>query len=133
MRITYNAEYPRRVRVAAVGCGGHAQRNIFPTYQYAPVDLVAVCDLDRERAEVCARQFGARAAVYTDHADLLRRECPEAVVIVTNYDEQGHPRYPALAADALRAGAHAWIEKPPAATSAEVEEMRRVSGETGKF
>ena len=42
MRITYNAEYERRVRVAAIGCGGHATRNIFPTFVYAPVELVAV-------------------------------------------------------------------------------------------
>ncbi len=132
MRITYNHEYPRRVRLAAIGCGGHALRNIFPTYQFAPVDLAAVCDLDRERAEACARLFGA-GAVYADYREMLERERPEAVVIVTNYDENGRPRYPGIAIDALRAGAHAWIEKPPAASVAEVEAMIAASDETARF
>jgi predicted dehydrogenase len=96
------------------------------------VDLVAVCDLDRARADACAAMWGP-AAAYTDHREMLEREHPDAVVIVTNYDDEGRPRYPALAIDAMRAGAHAWIEKPPAASSAEVLEMMRTSRETGKF
>ncbi|MBW3625934.1 MAG: Gfo/Idh/MocA family oxidoreductase [Armatimonadetes bacterium] len=132
MRVTYQPEYERRIRLCAIGCGGHAQRNIFPTYQYAPVDLVAVCDLDRSRAEACARMWGP-AAVYTDHREMLEREQPDAVVIVTNYDAEGRPRYPVLAMDVMRQGAHAWIEKPPAASSDEILQMMAVSRETGKF
>ncbi len=125
-------EYPRRVRLAAIGCGGHALRNVFPAFGYAPVDFIAVCDLDAARAEAAGRQFGARA-VYTDYREMLERERPDAVSIVTNYDAEGHPRYPAIAADVLRAGAHVWIEKPPAASSAAVRQMQQVSAETGKF
>ncbi len=132
MRITYNHEYERRIRLAAVGCGGHAQRNVFPIYQFSPVDLVAVCDLDRARAEQCARQFGGRA-VYTDMAQMLAAERPDAVALVTNYDAHGRPRYPALAMEAMNAGAHVWMEKPPAASAAEVEAMMRTSRETGRF
>lgn len=131
-RVTYNGEYERRIRLAAIGCGGHALRNIFPTFAYAPVDFVAACDLDRARAENGARLFGA-ATVYTHYRDMLQRERPEAVVVVTNYDEQGHPRYPAIASDVLRAGAHAWIEKPPAASVAEIEAMQQAERETGRF
>ena len=131
-RVTYNGEYERKVRLAAIGCGGHAFRNVHPTFAYAPVDLVAVCDLDRARAENHARLFGGRT-VYTDYREMLERERPEAVVVVTNYDERGHPRYPSIAIDALRAGAHAWIEKPPAATVAEVEAMQAAEQETGRF
>jgi predicted dehydrogenase len=132
MRVTYSHEYDRRLRIAAIGCGGHAVRNIFPTLPFVPAELIAVCDLDRTRAEGCARLFGALAA-YTDHREMLARERPEAVIIVTNYDAEGRPRYPALATDVLRAGAHAWIEKPPAASVAEVDEMIAVSRETGNF
>lgn len=132
MRVTYNGEYEKNLRLAAIGCGGHARRNILPALQYAPVDLVAVCDLDRPRAENAARLFGARA-VYTDYREMLEKERPDAVTVVTNYDGEGRPRYPAIATDALRAGAHAWIEKPPAASVAEVEEMMTVSRETDRF
>ncbi len=63
---------------------------------------------------------------------MLARERPELVFIVTNYDAQHLPIFPVLAIDCLRAGAHVWIEKPPAGTSEEVREMIRVSTETGR-
>ncbi len=131
-RVTYSFEYERRLRVGAIGCGGHAWRNVYPTFQYAPVELVAVADPVVERAEAYARQFGAVAS-YRDHRQMLEREQLDAVFIVTNYDEHGRPRYPQLAIDALRAGACAWIEKPPAATVDEVERMLAVEQETGRF
>lgn len=132
MKITYNQEYSERLKAVCIGCGGHAQRNIFPTFQYAPVDLAAVCDLNRERAEAAARLFGARA-VYTDYREMLERERPDAAFVVLNYDAEGCPRYPGVAMDVMRAGAHAWIEKPPAASSDAIRQMRAVSADTGKF
>jgi predicted dehydrogenase len=93
--ITYNHEYQRKLRTAFIGCGSHAQRNVYPTFQYAPVDLLAVCDLEISRAEACARQFGARK-IYADHREMLEQEKPELVFIVTNYDADFRPRYPKL-------------------------------------
>jgi predicted dehydrogenase len=132
MIVQYNHESPRRVKMAAIGCGGHAIRNVFSTHLYAPIDLVSVCDLDRARAEHCARMFGGRK-VYTNYHEMLQQERPEAVQVVTNNDEKGRPRYPAIAMDCMRAGAHVWIEKPPAASSADIQQMMAVSRETGKF
>ena len=34
-----------RIRAGFIGCGSHSFRNIYPTFQFAPVDLRAVCDL----------------------------------------------------------------------------------------
>jgi predicted dehydrogenase len=132
MNVIYNHGYAEKLKTCFIGCGGHATRNVFPTFQYAPVHLAAVCDLNRDAAETARRQFGAERA-YTDHQEMLERERPDVVFIVTNYDEEGKPRYPKLAAECLRAGAHAWIEKPPASSSGEILEMMRVSQETGKF
>ena len=129
---TYNFEYERKIRAGFIGCGGHAFRNIYPTFQYAPVELCAVCDLRFDRAQAYARQFGA-ANAYGDHREMLSKETLDAVFIVTNYDEQGKPRFPKLAIDAMQAGCHAWIEKPPAGSVAEVREMMAVSQQTGKF
>jgi predicted dehydrogenase len=95
------------------------------------VDLVAICDLNRERAANCASLFGAQTS-YANHREMLAVEKPELVFIVTSYDAQHLPVFPALAIDCLRAGAHVWIEKPPAGTSREVREMIRVSAETGR-
>jgi predicted dehydrogenase len=131
MPVSYNYEYPRRLRTGFIGCGGHAYRNLYPTFQYAPVNLVAVCDLDPARAAAYANVFGAERH-YSDHLEMLKREALDLVFVVTNLDETGRPRYPKLAADCLRGGAHAWIEKPPASSSAEIREMIRVSSETNR-
>ncbi|HEV2124877.1 MAG TPA: Gfo/Idh/MocA family oxidoreductase [Chloroflexota bacterium] len=130
--VTYSFEYERRLRVGFVGCGVHSWRNVYPTFQYAPVDLVAVADPVEQRAAAYARQFGVPKH-YRDHREMLAHERLDAVFAVTNYDERGHPRYPQIAVDALRAGAHIWIEKPPAATVEEVQMMLDTERETGRF
>ena len=132
MKVDYNNEYPSRLRLAAIGCGGHAVRNVFPTHLYAPVDLIAVCDIDRHRAEAVARLFGGKA-IYSDYREMLSAEKPQAVQVVTNYDAEGRPRYPQIAMDAMKAGAHVWIEKPPACSSDDIRAMMDVSRDTGKF
>jgi len=119
-----------RVRAGFVGCGSHSFRNVYPALQFAPVELVATCDLDIHKAQAFAQQFGARSS-YADHREMLRREKLEAVFIVTGYDAGGRPTYPTLAADCLRAGCHVWIEKPPAASCAEISVMQQAAYECG--
>lgn len=130
--VRYNFEYPRRIRVGYIGCGGHSWRNVLPTFQYAPVDLLAVCDRTAEKAAAYARQFGA-LRTYTSHREMLEQEDLEAVFIVTNYDEHGHPRAAQLAIDALDAGSHVWMEKPPAAGVADMERIAGAAERSGKF
>ncbi len=130
--IEYRAEATRKVRAGFIGCGVHSYRNIFPAFHYAPVELVAVADVLEDRAQAYAREFGAQRS-YTDYREMLDREQLDCVFVVTNYDEAGHPRYPQIATDAMRAGCHAWIEKPPAATLEEVDAMLAAEAATGKF
>lgn len=117
-----------RLRVGFIGCGSHAFRNIFPTFQFNPIRLVATCDLDEKKAQAFARQFGAERH-YSDHHQLLASDDIDAVFIVTNYDQHGRPRYVNLAADCLRAGKHVWIEKPPAATTGDIESLQALAGD----
>lgn len=131
MHIRFNDEYEQRLRIAVIGCGGHALRNVFPTFQYAPVDLAAVCDLDTDRATSAAKSFGAHAA-YTDHVRMLDEVRPDAVFIIAGYGETERPLYPTLAVQALEAGAHAWIEKPPASSTAEIRTMMSAEKRTGR-
>jgi predicted dehydrogenase len=131
MSVKYNFEYERRIKAGFIGCGGHSFRNIYPTFQYAPVELVAICDFNKDRAESYKSLFGAKN-VYDNHLEMLEKESLDAVFIVTNY-ENAIPRYPKLAIDVMNAGCHAWIEKPPASSVLEVQQMIEVSLRTGKF
>lgn len=130
--IRFNFEYPHKVRIGFVGCGDHAFRNIFPTFLFAPVDLVAVCDLQEERAKAFARLFGAQR-YYTDIEKMLAQEELEAIFLVTGYDKDYRPTYPPLARKALEAGCYVWMEKPPSASSKEIEDLITVSQKTGRF
>ena len=129
--IPEHLDYERAIRVGFVGCGSHAFRNIYSALQFLPVQLAAVCDLDMARATAFARQFGAEAA-YNSVSAMLAHEGLDAVIVVTSYDEQGRPRYPEIAEQALAAGLHVWMEKPPAATTAETQAMQWVADAAGK-
>jgi predicted dehydrogenase len=130
--VKYQFEYDERIRCAFIGAGGHSFRNIYPALQYAPVDLVAVCDLDGGRAADYARLFGAPSH-YTDHRLMLAEQRPTAVFIVTSYNADGRVQATDIAAECLRAGAHVWMEKPTASSVAEVLELRTLSDDTGRY
>lgn len=130
--ITYNFEYERRLKACFIGAGGHSYRNIYPSLRYAPVDLAAVCDVDAGRAADYARLFGAGRS-YTDHREMLAAEQPEVVFIVTAYHPDGRVQATDLAQDVLAAGAHVWMEKPTAASLAEVHDLAAASRRHGRF
>jgi predicted dehydrogenase len=120
------------IRAGFIGCGSHAFRNIYPTFQFAPVKLAATCDRDADKARAFAETFGAERA-YADHRRMLDAEQLDAAFIVVGYDARGRPQYPSLAADCLAAGCHVWMEKPPAATCAEVEQMQAAAKRAGRY
>ena len=101
---------PARVKLGLVGCGSHAWMAILPAIRFAPIDLVAVCDVERERAERVARAYGA-SACYSRHEDMLAREDVDVVAVV------GPPTlHHSVGLDVLAAGRQLFVEKPPAMT-----------------
>jgi predicted dehydrogenase len=133
MRLNFHGQLvdEKQVRAGFIGCGSHSFRNVYPVFQFTPIDLVATCDLDKPKAEAFARQFGAKRA-YTDHREMISSDEIDAVFIVTNYDEKGRPRYPQLAIDCLKAGKHVWIEKPPAASVGDIDAIAAAAKAAGK-
>jgi predicted dehydrogenase len=120
------------IRAGHIGCGSHSYRNLFPVYPFTPVDLVATCDLDLDRAEAYAREFGAQRA-YADYREMIEKEDLDAVFICVSFDKRGRPIYPQLAVECMKMGVHVFIEKPPAATAVEIEAMMAASEESGKI
>jgi myo-inositol 2-dehydrogenase/D-chiro-inositol 1-dehydrogenase len=114
------------VAVGIVGCGNHATTAILPSLRHAPVRLIAVCDLDRERADGARAQFGAESA-YESAEDLLARTDLDAVLVVGPPD-----MHVAIGMLALESGRHVFIEKPPANTLADALRLQRASQAAGK-
>ena len=115
----------KRVRVGFVGCGRHGGERIYPSLELAGIDLVATCDLDRERAERYARRFGAES-VYTDYRAMCDAEDLEAVLVVTG--PQGHFE---VGRELVAMGYPVWMEKPPAPTAGQAEELAAAAAEAG--
>jgi predicted dehydrogenase len=110
-----------RVRLAIVGCGGMGRRHLTGLYElsrsdFNNVELVAVCDLNRQNAEDLADEarqlLGTRPRVFGDAAQMVREtEGLEAADCTT--DTGSHHR---AASALLDLGLHTLCEKPLALT-----------------
>jgi len=117
---------PQAYRAAIIGTGGIARAHAETLKSLAPrVELVAVADVDLDRARAFAEEFSVPAA-YGDAAELLASERLDLVHVCT--PPQSHTP---LATLALRAGVPALIEKPTALSLRELDELREVERETG--
>ncbi|NLG81447.1 MAG: Gfo/Idh/MocA family oxidoreductase [Bacilli bacterium] len=108
------------VRVAIVGCGGMGSVH-FEVYKKLPdVEIVALVDIRREKAEEKAKESAIH--VYTDIDEMLTNEKVDIVDICT-------PSYlhKELAIKAMKMGCHVLCEKPMALSSQDALEMKKVS------
>jgi predicted dehydrogenase len=87
-------------------------------------ELVAVCDLDKERADGFAGEYGAKACYSLD--EMLQVDGLDVVNVCT--PSQLHYQD---VMKAIRAGKHVLVEKPPALSLAEIDEMVAVAAEGG--
>ena len=110
-----------RARVGVAGLG-HWGKNLVRNFD-ALADLRALCDLSPELRESFARRYpGAR--VTEDFGELVDDPELDAVVISTPV-----PTHYALAKQALEAGKHVFVEKPPAMRGEEMEELVALAAE----
>jgi len=115
------------VRVGFIGCGRHATKNLYPYLKYAPIQLIATCDLDEGKAARNARWFGAER-YYSDHLQMVQKENLDAVFIVT-----GAKSHPQLIEDALHHNLHVFVEKPPATSYEETSRLCSLSKKRHKY
>lgn len=113
----YQREFDQRLKVGVVGVGSHAYRNLLPTMNYLPVSVEAICDVNRTLAEKTAAQYGAKNS-YADASEMYRKADLDAVFLCVS-----PVLHPKLACDALDAGLHVWMEKPPARRASEISEI----------
>lgn len=116
-------------RVGIIGCGGIANGKHLPALsRQDKVQIVAFCDIIKERAEAAAEQYGgADAAVYTDYQELLRDASIDIVHVLTPNDAHAE-----ISIAALEAGKHVMCEKPMAKTAADALRMVEAAKRTGK-
>ncbi|MCB9135456.1 MAG: Gfo/Idh/MocA family oxidoreductase [Anaerolineales bacterium] len=118
-----------KIKVGIVGCGFIANRKHLPMLRlHDDVEIVAFCDIIRERAETSAQKFGAPdAKVYLDYREVVAQKDIDVVHVCTPNSSHAE-----ISIAALESGKHVMCEKPMAKTAAEAKAMLDAAKATGK-
>jgi UDP-N-acetylglucosamine 3-dehydrogenase len=114
----------KKVRTAVIGTGFWGKNHARVYKELAETELLAICDIDAERASNVAKQLGVTP--YTSVEKMLKKEDIEAVSVCTWSTS--------LAKEAIKAvenGKHVLVEKPMAASTKQAEKLLAASEKMG--
>lgn len=101
------------LRVALIGCGWYGKTDLLHLIQVAPVDVVGLCDVDRQAVEEAAQIVSRRQSskkeppTYGDYRQLLADQKPDIVLVGTPDHWHCLPMV-----EACQAGADVYVQKP---------------------
>jgi predicted dehydrogenase len=117
----------KKIKVGVVGIGAIAHIFHLPNYRNHPqVQLVAVTDLDTDRANKAADEWGAKAYA---SADAMFLDAGLDAVSICTFNTA----HEALAIKALEAGLDVLVEKPMTATAEQAERLHRAAEQSGRI
>ena len=118
-------------RVALIGSGWYGKIDLFRLIQVAPVEVVALCDVDSTMlsgaADMVAKRqkSGKRPKTYGDYRTLLKENKLDLVLIATPDHWHALPMI-----DAVKAGCDVYVQKP---TSIDVVESQAMLAAARKY
>lgn len=117
------------LRVGIVGCGGIANGKHMPSLKkIKEVEMVAFCDIIKEKAEKAAKEYGTEGAkVYTDYQEMINKENLDVVHVCTP-----NKSHAPITIYALENDCHVMCEKPMAKTYADAQAMLEAYKKSGK-
>lgn len=124
---------PEKWRVGLIGCGWYGKSDLFRLMQVAPVEVVALCDVDRHMLEEAAQwiknrtENSASPQLYEDFREMLSRHEFDIVIIGT--PDHWHALN---MIEAVKSGAHVYVQKPTGVGVLESEAMLSAARKSGK-
>jgi predicted dehydrogenase len=110
----YAAEFAdQKKRVGLIGCGWYGKIDLLRLIQVAPVEVVSLCDVDKQMLAGAADIVATRQAskkkprIYADYREMLKEKDLDLVLIAT--PDHWHA-LPMIAA--VQAGADVYVQKP---------------------
>src|SRR5262245_50709108 len=103
----------RKLRVGLIGSGWYGKCDLIRLIQVAPVEVVSLCDVDKQMLSEAADQIAARQAskqkprTYSDYRAMLKEKDLDIAIIAT--PDHWHA-LPMIAA--VEAGADVYVQKP---------------------
>ncbi len=113
-----------KIGVAVIGAGFWGKNHARVFSELEETELLAVCDINTERARSVAKQFGVEA--YINAGRMLKRKDIEAVSVCTWSTSLAKE-----AMKALKAGKHVLVEKPMAAKPEQAESLIKTAEKEG--
>ena len=117
--------YPAQpYRMALIGTGWYGKNDVFRLIQVADVEVVALCDVDKNLLSEAAtlvsqrQKSGKRPRTYTNYQEMLGEHELDLVLIAT--PDHWHALQ---MIDAVKAGAHVYVQKPISVDVTEGEAM----------
>ncbi|WP_128543205.1 Gfo/Idh/MocA family protein [Larkinella soli] len=118
-------------RTALIGSGWWGNNILRCAMQAGQSKVVALCDVDQRQLTKTAEEVGKltsdKPKLYRDYRELLSKEKPEIVIVAT--PDHWHPL---IAIEAMKQGAHVYVEKPIGHTIMEGRAMVNAARQTGK-
>ncbi|MGC8828540.1 MAG: Gfo/Idh/MocA family protein [Verrucomicrobiia bacterium] len=118
-------------RVGLIGCGWYGKTDLWRLVQVAPVEIVSLCDVDKnmlaDAAEMAAsRQLSKKKPrTYSDYREMLKEKDLDIVLIGT--PDHWHALQ---MIEAVKSGADVWVQKP---TSVDVVESLAMVAAARKY
>ena len=106
------------LRVALIGCGVISDNHICGIIGSGVARIVAICDIDINRAEAKRTQYGLRAEIYSDYRNMLDKEKIDVVHIATP-----HYLHCEMAINALERNINVFLEKPICISEEEIGKL----------
>lgn len=72
----------KKIKMGIVGAGTWGRTHAYIYREHSNAEPVAICDMNRERAQAIADEFGIKE-VYTDYHEMAEKADIDAVAIVT--------------------------------------------------
>ncbi len=116
--------YQKPLRVGLIGTGWYGKSDLFRLIQVAPVEVVSLCDVDKNLLTAASKLVGERTKstkaprLYTDYRKMLAEKDLDLVIIGT--PDHWHALQ---MIESVKAGAHVYVQKPTSVDVLEGEAM----------
>jgi predicted dehydrogenase len=121
----------KKYKTALIGSGWWGMNILREAIAAQSCGAISLCDVDADALEVSADEVndltGSQPKTHRDYRELLEKEKPEIVVIATPDHWHALP-----AIDALKAGAHVFLEKPTGHTILESRAILNTAKDAGR-
>ena len=112
-------------KVALVGCGSISPNHLRALKSIPYVEVVALCDVNTERAESKKNEYALNCNIYSDFDVMLKNEALDSVHIATP-----HYLHAQMTTKALKKGVNVFLEKPMCISCQEIEEIIKAEKES---